>query len=212
MRKTQLLIAALCTLFLTAGCSANGSVPTSTPTTAPEPAPSATAEPEPPEPQVSNDLRNATDNPLVNATIHQLLEQDIDALLSSVQFNQQPCTTADGLGGPPKCGQGIEDGTLVTFLPILGPGEGAHLTPDEIERVFDYQNPQLIRVILVDQPENIDEAFPAGAYAVILEIGSEGLGRTFRLNEQGKIIRVDYAAWPAAQEAENIDGEILFSQ
>lgn len=212
------LFFSLLTLIAVTGCGNQSAADQSTPeltitsvgTLPPPPTATTTSHPEPTNTPVPSDPRNATDNPLVNETISLLLDRNIETLLLTVQFNQQPCTTAQGLGGPPKCSPGTEEGTPVTFLPVLGPGEGAHLEPDEVERIFDYMDPQLIRVILVEKPEVIDEVFPEGVYAVVLRIGPDGLGRTFRLDVQGKIIRVDYTAWPAVQEAEKIEGQVLF--
>ena len=183
MRKIILLFAVLITFSLTSGCIADSAAPS----------------------------RDATDNPIINRTIDHLLEQDLEKLLALVEFNQQPCTTADGLGGPPKCAEGIENGTIETFFPVLGPGEGAHLNPDQIQTIFDYRDPQLYQVVFVEFPENPDEIFPAGNYAVVLAIEPHGFARSFRLDDEGKIVRVDFTAWSAEEEAERIQGEILFS-
>jgi hypothetical protein len=127
-----------------------------------------------------------------------------------VEFNQQPCTTMDGLGGPPKCAEGVVDGTMVTFLPVIGPGEGSYLNLDEVEKIYDYQDPQLYQVILIEPVEFPDEVFPEGSYAVILAIEPNGFARTFRLNGEGSIVRVDYTAWSPVEEADRITGEVLY--
>jgi hypothetical protein len=165
-----------------------------------------------PLPTATTDIRNVTDNPDVNATIAALLEQNLETLLDSIMLNSQPCTTKDGLGGPPKCPAGINDGTAITFFPALGPGEGTHLTPDEVSIVFDYQEPVLFAVVLVKPPDYIDPVFPIGNYAVILETVPMGFARTFRLNHLGEIVRVDYTAWPAEQEMQDILGNIVYQK
>jgi hypothetical protein len=165
-----------------------------------------------PLPTATTDLRNVTDNPEVNATITALLDKDIETLMDALMLNSQPCTTQDGLGGPPKCPQGINDGTVLSFFPVLGPGEGSQLTPDEVSRVFDYEQPDLFAVMLVKPPEYSDPSFPPGTYAVILDTEPMGFARTFRLNQQGEIVRVDYTAWPAEQEVQNIEGNLLYQQ
>ncbi len=127
-------------------------------------------------------------------------------------MNSQPCTTQDGLGGPPKCPAGINDGTVLSFFPVIGPGEGSHLNPDEVGRVFDYQQPVLFAVVQINPPETYDPVFPSGSYAVILETEPQGFARTFRLGEQGEIVRVDYTVWSAEQEMSNIEGTTLYQK
>ena len=165
-----------------------------------------------PLPTATMDILNITDNPEVNATIAALLEQDLETLMDALLLNSKPCTTQDGLGGPPKCPQGVNDGTVLSFFPVLGPGEGSQLTPDEVSRVFDYEQPVLFAVVLVKPPENIDPAFPAGTYAIILDTEPMGFARTFRLGQQGEIVRVDYTVWPAEEEVKNIPGNILYQK
>lgn len=163
-------------------------------------------------PSATPDILNLTDNPAVNTTIAALLDQDLEVLQNALLLNSQPCTTQDGLGGPPKCPEGVNEGTMLSFFPILSPGEGSQLKPDELDQVFDYQEPSLLAVVLVKPPEYMDPSFPAGNYAVILGINPMELARTFRLNHQGKIVRLDYIAWPAEQEISDIPGEILYQK
>ena len=47
------------------------------------------------------------------------LRGDKDELKSLMKFNQVKCTLAEGLGGPPKCLAGEQDGTVVKVFPIL---------------------------------------------------------------------------------------------
>lgn len=163
-----------------------------------------------PSPSATLDPRQATDNPEVNATIAALLDQDLETLMERILLNSQPCTTQDGLGGPPKCPEGVNQGTVLSFFPVIGPGEGTYLNPDEVSRVFDYQDPVISAVIKAKPPEVYDLVFPRGNYAVILTIQPNGFARTFRLNDQGKILRVDYTAWDATQEIEGIEGILLY--
>ncbi len=163
-----------------------------------------------PLPTATKDFQNFTDNPDVNATITALLEQDLETMLGAILLNSQPCTTEDVLGGPPKCPLGIYQGTMLSFLPILSPGEGTYLNPNEVSSVFDYQEAVLFAVVLVKPPDNVSPVFPVGNYAVILEIGPSGFARTFRMNQQGMIVRVDYTFWAAEQEVNNIQGKIIF--
>ncbi len=165
-----------------------------------------------PQPTATTDLRNVTDNPAVNATITALLEQDSETLMDALLLNSRPCTTQDSLGGPPKCPQGVNEGTILAFFPVLGPGEGSQLNPDEVSRVFDYEQPDLFAVVLVKPPDYSDPSFPPGTYAVILDTEPMGFARTFRLNEQGEIVRVDYTMWSAEEETQGIAGNILYQK
>lgn len=212
MKKTLFSLIVLIAILMVAGCTANESVPTATSTIAPKPASTATVEPEPTESQVSNDPRNATDNLLVNATINLLLDRDIEALTEKFQLLDVPCTTADGLGGPPKCPPGFAQGTVMTVFPVSC-GEGQYLGP-EPERVataiIDYPEPQLFSVVLLEPRETPEWYFPMGTYSVILEFDARELGRVFRLDDQGKIVRVNYCFISLEQEVTTTQGTILF--
>lgn len=214
MRKILFTFAVLGAILIFASCSAEESAPSSTLTSAPAPNANATDEPEPIEPSISHDPRNATDNPLVNTTINQLLDQDIEALTEKIQLLDVPCTTADGLGGPPKCPPGFAEGTVMTVFPVSC-GEGQYLGP-EPERVaaaiINYPKPELFSVILLEPRENPEWYFPMGAYSVILKYDTKELGRMFRLDDQGMIVRVNYCFFSLEHEVMTTQGTILFSK
>ena len=65
----------------------------------------------------------------VDAIIDAILSGDIEARRALVQYTTSACTTADGLGGPPKCKPDEADGTLVKAFPVLG-SEGHHVRPE----------------------------------------------------------------------------------
>lgn len=214
MRKIIFAFAVIFTIIFATGCTASETAPTSTPTVAPEPAPSDTAEPEPTELQVSHDPRNATNNPQVNATINLLLDRDIEALAEKIQLLEVPCTTADGLGGPPKCPPGFAEGTVLTVFPVSC-GEGSYIGP-EPERVaaaiINYPEPFLFSVILLEPHEDIEWYFPNGAYSVILTFETGEPGRTFRLDDQGMIVQVRTCVLSLEHEIMTTSGTILFSK
>ena len=225
MRQLKIFPFSLVVILLATAC---GSTPTvspptikkSTPTMEEQqslstdtPAPTGTATPTAkPLPTATTDPGKATNNPAVNATIIALLDQNIDTQMGAILLNAQPCTTQDGLGGPPKCPEGVADDTMLSFLPVIGPGEGSHLDPDKVERVFDYQEPVLFAVVLLAPPEIYDPVFPEGSYAVILHTQPNDFARTFRLTDEGKIVRVDYTAWSTTEELTYIEGEILYKK
>jgi hypothetical protein len=53
----------------------------------------------------------------VQAAVDAIEDGDADALASQARFTAIGCTTADGLGGPPKCEPGQPEGTEVEVLP-----------------------------------------------------------------------------------------------
>ena len=67
-----------------------------------------------------------------------VLDNDLEARRELLRFTTAGCTTADGLGGPPKCDPGQAEGTPVDFLPIMGPGEGLALLPGEVDESLDF--------------------------------------------------------------------------
>lgn len=57
---------------------------------------------------------------------------DVNELRSVIKLTETNCTFTEGLGGPPKCLDGEQEGSIVEVLPIIGP-EGYFLRKDELE-------------------------------------------------------------------------------
>jgi hypothetical protein len=94
-------------------------------------------------------------------------------------------------------------------------GEGSYLGPDQesvAAGIFDYPGAQLYSVILLEPRDDPEWYFPTGAYSVILEYDTNELGRMFRLDDQGKFVRVNFCFSSLEQEVTTTGGTILFSK
>jgi hypothetical protein len=103
------------------------------------------------------------------------------------------------MGGPPKCEPDQEEGTLVEKFPILGPGEGQHIDPQDIDHVLDFRVEALEAVFRRAGKEDRDPYFPAGAFGLVFTASStlDELTRILvHLDEDGRIVRLDFVAWP----------------
>ena len=90
-----------------------------------------------------------------------ILFGSIDQRRELVSYTTTACTTADGLGGPPKCESGKAEGTLVQVLPILS-GEGTFSTPDNIDQALDFVVMDLYTIYQLPQDAIQDDYWPAG--------------------------------------------------
>ena len=75
----------------------------------------------------------------LDPVISAVLSNDLEARRALIHFTTAGCTNAQGLGGPPKCEPGQTEGTPVQYLPILGPGEGVTVLPEDLDRSLDFQ-------------------------------------------------------------------------
>ena len=85
-----------------------------------------------------------------------------------VQFLTTTCTTADGLGGPPKCQFGEPDGSPVRVFP-LGGVEASYLRPEEINRMLDFGVNKLYAVYRTDPNSRPEPFWPASEVALLFE-------------------------------------------
>jgi hypothetical protein len=145
----------------------------------------------------------------VDALIPVMLTNDLLTRRELVQLNTQGCTTAEGLGGPPKCAVGVADGTPVTFFPVLGPGEGSPVLPDALDSVLDFEVTAVTAIYLVSPDVYQEAAYPAGEYGIVFATAPDGFPVTARVLD-GKIVRLDFAAWPMADELVQVQGEIIW--
>jgi hypothetical protein len=129
----------------------------------------------------------------IDAVIEAALADDRDALVDLVDYTVTACTKADGLGGPPKCGEGQVEGTPVEVFPIMGPGEGSYTDRQGIEQVFPKEPLSLFAVFQVGDSAYNEEYWPAGRYGVILRIDGEPVpALTLRVDDVG-IVRLDHS-------------------
>jgi hypothetical protein len=111
-------------------------------------------------------------------------------IMDLVHFSTFPCTTADGLGGPPKCLSTEAEGTFVEALPILGP-EGYHLRRSDAGSWPGVGSPRLYAVMQSDPGAISDEFYPAGEYGVAFLLEDEANVVVFQVTDRG-IVRLDY--------------------
>ena len=115
---------------------------------------------------------------------------------SLVQTVTVGCTTADGLGGPPKCAAGEAEGTLVEVFPIAG-AEGYFVRPEEIERTLEFTVDGLYAVYQPVPGADPVEYWPVGEYALLFERQMNDLSQPVTLFVQdGKIVRLGFASHP----------------
>lgn len=117
-----------------------------------------------------------------------------------VAFVNTACTTAEGLGGPPKCEGDETEGTEVTAFPVSG-GEGTFNRPGNIERAFEFSVQGLYAVYRA--PPTIDPAeyWPRGEYALLFDrTVNEFPSPIIALVEGGRIVRLGYQFGMGAEE------------
>lgn len=135
--------------------------------------------------------------PEVDRAVEVVLGNDPGAKLALVQLTTAGCTKELGLGGPPKCESDQVQGTPVEYLPVLGPGEGMTALPEAIGRVLDFRVQALyLTYSRLEKPAD-DPYYSPGAYTLVFTT-NETESVPFiavRLNEEGRIVRVDFMAW-----------------
>jgi hypothetical protein len=169
-------------------------MPTEMETAEPNQTPTATATiVAPPPTQIPRD--NRTSIPEIDFVIDTVLSNDLEARQELVRFVTLGCTTADGLGLPPKCEGDQVDGTLVEYFPLGGPGEGHSVPASEVARVLDFEAESLYAAYVVseDLPDHVD--FPRGTYALFFITVSSGESNKesviLRVDDEGHIVRLD---------------------
>ena len=126
-----------------------------------------------------------------------------DELKSLMKFNQVKCTLAEGLGGPPKCLSGEQDGTVVEALPILD-SEGHFLRKADLESWNGLDVSALFAVYEVSSSAYSDENYPAGQYAIVFIAADQVTSWTLQV-DQGTIIRMDHGyQFPISIPSENV--------
>lgn len=154
-----------------------------------------------------------TGNQLVDAAIEAFLSNDINARRELVQYTTAGCTMVMGLGGPPKCTDEQAEGTPVSYFPLLGPGEGVTVLPENIDQTIDVVVDELVAAVRLGQPAVVDEYYPAGTYGLIFSLpaGQGTSGIHTRLDENGRMVRLDYLIGPVEDALDGLDVlEVLF--
>jgi hypothetical protein len=89
-------------------------------------------------------------------------------LRSLVEYVSTACTTADGLGGPPKCSPGETEGTMVEVFPILAT-EGHFVRPEEIDPALEIVAKGLYAVYRPLPTPDLVDWWPSGEYALLFD-------------------------------------------
>lgn len=133
----------------------------------------------------------------VDLLIDAVLVNNLEARRRLIAYTITPCTTAQGMGGPPKCAPGEANGAPVEVFPFLGE-EGEHIRPPAIDRILQFAVEGLYAVYRVPESAFRAEYWPAGAYAIIfLATGLQRQATVFVTN--GKIVRLELSRqerWP----------------
>ncbi|HNN13410.1 MAG TPA: hypothetical protein PKL78_07625 [Anaerolineales bacterium] len=125
---------------------------------------------------------------------------DVDAVLAAVEsgnaqtlrdlvrFTTVGCTNAEGMGGPPKCGEGEAEGTLVTGLPLIGP-EGSFMRESDLANLTFMEALGIYAVYSVSDSAYSEEAYPAGEYTVMFVTGVDQIYVAYQV--RAGIVRMD---------------------
>ncbi len=125
----------------------------------------------------------------IDRVIDLVLGVDDNAIRDALIFTLAGCTHAEGLGGPPKCREGEEEGDQVEVLPILG-SEGHFYRKDEI---VDWRGIGAVGTYAayeVWQGRMSDESYPTGEYAAMFMESDHQFLVLQILN--GGVVRIDY--------------------
>lgn len=157
-------------------------------------------------------LDDYTSMPEVDGAIAIILSNNLAAKRNLVEYTTVGCTHALGMGGPPKCEEGVAEGTAITYFPILGPGEGQPVMPGNIDSIIGFEVAELVAVYRPPADQFRSENYPIGEYSLIFA-PKEGnaLPVTIQLTN-GRIVRLDFSAFPIDQLLQNINGEVLYNR
>ncbi|MGB2964396.1 MAG: hypothetical protein WBB69_10475 [Anaerolineales bacterium] len=149
-----------------------------------------------------------TGNTELDPIIDAVLDHDFAGLRELTEFTIIGCTHADGLGGPPKCASGAEEGTLVEVVPFLG-WEGYHLNQEEYQEWVGPDALGLLAVYRVSPEAYSDEAYPTGDFGLVFLESQDTTILTLQVRS-GRVIRYDYSSGGSLQsDIESKSDEIL---
>lgn len=139
------------------------------------------------------------------AEVDQVLEAvasgDRAQIESLIHYTSAPCTKLEGFGGPPKCGPGENEGTLIEALPMIA-SEGGFVRKEEIDLWPGVEATALFSVYRVSEDGVVEEYYPRGEYAIVFLSNENGVGLTLRILD-GRIVRVDYPFYVSLRELKN---------
>ena len=141
------------------------------------------------------DTRTGIDE--IDIVIDAIMSQNLETRLDLVRLTTTACSTADGLGGPPKCEPDENDGTLVESFPVSS-GEGTYIRPESIKEVFDFTVRGLFAVYPVPDDAYETDYWPAGEYGIVFTSEDGDYPHVITvLVEGGHIVRLEFnPGWP----------------
>ena len=139
--------------------------------------------------QEKTPLTTRTGIPAIDKVLAAIETDDPQELSSMISYTMAPCTTAEGLGGPPKCRDGEPEGTMLEVLPFLG-SEGSFIRKGEINTWNGVSGRSLYAIYRVSENAPAEEYYPSGEYAILLVSSDAKTAVSLRIGNDG-IIRVD---------------------
>ena len=175
MRSLIIQVLVIAALLAVIGCAEPATAPTTTATVATTASPASKATTTStaaasPSPGVDGTPTPTQRPPVVTRLIDAVSADDAAALASLLQFVHTPCTTAQGAGGPPKCGN-LPAGTAVEVMPIsscefgwYAPAQARDIAASTLPSVGELQAVlRLTRPLFTDTDAN----YPALDHAVV---------------------------------------------
>lgn len=126
----------------------------------------------------------------IDPIIDAVLRHDFPGIRELTRYLEIGCVTQEGLGGPPACLEGENEGTMLQVVPILGP-EGHHLRRSEYESWEGLDALGLLAAYRTASGTFSDPAYPAGDFGLVFLLAS-GLETVTLQVSEGKIVRYDY--------------------
>jgi hypothetical protein len=127
-----------------------------------------------------------------------VLDRRVDQLVSQVALQRMPCTTAAGLGGPPKCREGEVEGTQVDVV-FASSCEGFYLRQGELQETLGRFVEGDVRLAGVYRHNGL--IFPSSQYVLVFsgESPAGRIARTLFVSDQG-IVGITFACGTPARD------------
>lgn len=134
-------------------------------------------------------LDTRTGLPDVDPVLAAVASGDPEELHSLIQYTNAPCTTKDGLGGPPKCRAGEAEGTVLEVLPFLG-SEGSFIRKEEIATWPGIDAAALYGIFGVGEKAIREQYYLPGQYVALFLQKDNKNGVVLHITD-GRVVRVD---------------------
>ncbi len=152
-------------------------------------------------PGAGSDTPRRTGDPALDVIIEAVEARDIGALAPLVQDTTVGCTTADGMGGPPKCEDHMAEGAELTMFPY-GSCEGAW-TRFGVQTVADFawRTAGLWGVVHVDQYWEVTDGWPTpDTFLAFHTTTPSGASVAYLEVAAGRIVRASFGCGGALED------------